>query len=78
MKITLRELREVIGQEVRKLIREGERGEPDLAEQYDEFLDGFGEIKIGDITLWPSEVLKKMDPIAYNEGLRDFRLTNEI
>jgi hypothetical protein len=27
MKITLRELREVIGQEVRKLIREGERGE---------------------------------------------------
>ena len=46
--------------------------ERDLAEQYDEFLDDFGEIKIGVIKLWPSDVLKKMAPIAYNEGLRDF------
>ncbi len=46
--------------------------ERDLAEQYDEFLDELNEIKIGVIKLWPSEVLKKMDPIAYNEGLRDY------
>lgn len=46
--------------------------EDDLAEQYDEYLDEFGSIKIGYIQLWPSEVLKKMDPIAYNEGLRDY------
>lgn len=46
--------------------------EDDLEEQYDEFLDEFGSIKIGVIQLWPSEVLKKMDPIAYREGLLDF------
>jgi hypothetical protein len=46
--------------------------EDDLAEQYDEFLDEFGSIKIGVIQLWPSEVLKKMDPIAYNVGLHDY------
>ena len=47
--------------------------EDDLAEQYDEIIDSSeGRIKIGIIKLWPSEILKKMDPIAYREGLLDY------
>jgi hypothetical protein len=42
-------------------------------ERYDEFLDEiYPEIKIGILTYSVSQVLKKVDPIAYREGLNDF------
>ena len=42
------------------------------AEFYDELLNEFGEIKIGSLTFRPSDVIKKCDPIAYDQGLLDF------
>ncbi len=74
MKVTLGELKKVIKEEVSRLMLENasdERGK----EAYDEFLDEDGPIKIGVIQLWPSEVLKKMDPIAYNVGLQDYMIS---
>ena len=42
------------------------------ADFYDELLNEFGEIKIGSLTFMPSDVIKKCDPIAYDQGLLDF------
>ena len=42
------------------------------AEFYDELLNEFGEIKIGSLTFMPSDVIKKCDPISYDQGLLDF------
>lgn len=39
---------------------------------YDEMLDTYGEIKIGNITLDASRVLKECDPIAYRVGFSDY------
>jgi hypothetical protein len=71
MKITLDELKRVIKEEVSRLMLENANDERGM-EAYDEFLDEGGPIKIGVIQLRPSEVLKKMDPIAYNVGLHDY------
>lgn len=40
---------------------------------YDDLLDEcYGEIKLGNLTFLPSEIIKNLDPIAYLEGLADF------
>lgn len=39
---------------------------------YDELLNEFGEIKIGSLTFMPADVIKKCDPVAYDQGLLDF------
>ena len=42
-------------------------------EEYDEFLNEVHEeVKIGCCTFDPARVLKELDPIAYNEGLKDY------
>ncbi len=43
-----------------------------VAEYYDELLDEQGLIEIGIYKFLPSEVLKKCDPVAYDQGLLDF------
>lgn len=43
-----------------------------IAEYYDELLDEQGLIEIGIYKFLPSEVLKKCDPVAYDQGLLDF------
>ena len=39
---------------------------------YDDLLNEFGEIKIGSMTFMPADIVKKCDPIAYDQGLLDF------
>jgi hypothetical protein len=42
-------------------------------ERYDEFLDEvYGEVQIGTLTFYPSDILKSCDPIAYRVGLSDY------
>lgn len=43
-----------------------------IAEFYDELLDEMGEIEIGTLKFLPSEIIKKCDPVAYDQGLLDF------
>ena len=44
----------------------------DLADQFDECLDEAGSIEVAGCTFYPSQILKKCDPIAYRCGLNDF------
>ena len=42
-------------------------------EMYDEFLDEiYGEIKIGYLTFNASDIVKELDPIAYQTGFSDY------
>jgi hypothetical protein len=43
-----------------------------IEQYYDELLDEQGLIEIGIYKFAPSEVLKKCDPVAYDQGLLDF------
>lgn len=42
-------------------------------EQYDEMLDEQGDVHIGSLTFSPSEIIKKLDPIAYRCGFNDIQ-----
>ena len=44
----------------------------DLADQFDECLDEAGSIKVAGCTFYPSQILKKCDPIGYRCGLNDY------
>jgi len=40
---------------------------------YDDLLnDCYGEIKLGNLVFSPAEIIKALDPIAYEQGLLDF------
>lgn len=40
---------------------------------YDDLLNEcYGEIKLGDLTFSPAEIIKTLDPIVYRCGLADF------
>lgn len=43
-----------------------------IAELYDEILDEQGFFEIGIYKFAPSDILKKCDPVAYDQGLLDF------
>ena len=44
-----------------------------MNEFYDDLLNEcFGEIKLGNLTFSPAEIIKNLDPIAYDQGLMDF------
>jgi hypothetical protein len=43
---------------------------------YDELLnDCYGEIKLGNLVFSPAEIIKRLDPVAYHQGLLDFEDT---
>jgi hypothetical protein len=43
---------------------------------YDELLnDCYGEIKLGNLIFSPAEIIKRLDPVAYHQGLLDFEDT---
>ena len=43
---------------------------------YDDLLnDCYGEIKLGNLVFSPAEIIKRLDPIAYHQGLLDFEDT---
>ena len=44
----------------------------DLADQFNECLDEAGSIEVAGYNYYPSQILKKCDPIAYRCGLNDF------
>ncbi len=39
---------------------------------YDEHLDSEGEIDVGGLTFYPSDIIKNCDPIAYRCGKNDY------
>jgi hypothetical protein len=40
---------------------------------YDDLLnDCYGDIVLGNLTFSPAEIIKKLDPVAYHQGLLDF------
>jgi hypothetical protein len=44
-----------------------------LEEQFEEMLDEvYPVVKIGELTFYPSQILKECDPIAYRIGLSEF------
>lgn len=43
-----------------------------IVDFYDDLLDEQGEIEIGIYKFLPSQILKKCDPVAYDQGLLDF------
>lgn len=47
-------------------------------EMYDEALDEQGEVKVGTLTFYPSQILKECDPIAYRVGFSDWLDANEL
>jgi hypothetical protein len=47
-------------------------------ELYDEALDEQGEVKVGTLTFYPSQILKECDPIAYRVGFSDWLDANEM
>jgi len=47
-------------------------------EMYNEALDEQDVIKIGNLEYYPSYILEKVDPIAYNVGFSDFLDAYEI
>lgn len=45
----------------------------ELHRRYDDMLDEvYGEIKFGELTFWPSGIIRELDPIAYRCGFGDF------
>ena len=46
---------------------------PDIEELYDNLLDEiYPMVRIGNLEYMPSEVLRKVDPIAYRCGMNDY------
>jgi hypothetical protein len=44
-----------------------------IEEQFDEMLDDvYPVVKIGELTFYPSQILKDCDPIAYRIGVSEF------
>ena len=42
-----------------------------INEMVDEMLDEQGPVKIGNLTFYPSDIVKQMDPIAYRQIVLD-------
>lgn len=69
---TIKELKELIT-ETKEEIQDYECMEQDKEDEYKQYLDDTHNIiEIGDITLLPSDVLKKCDPIAFDCGFNDW------
>lgn len=39
---------------------------------YNDLLNEYGEVKIGSLTFMPADIIKALDPVAYEQGLLDF------
>ncbi len=47
--------------------------ESEIEERFDEMLDEcYPVVKIGELTFYPSQILKNCDPIAYNIGVSEY------
>lgn len=41
--------------------------------EFDEMLDdSYGAFKMGELTFWPSDILKNCDPVAYRIGVSEY------
>lgn len=47
-------------------------GWSEVEESYIEVLDSEGTVTVGSLEFYPSDILERMDPIAYREGLNDY------
>ena len=44
-----------------------------MTDFYDDLLnDCYGDVVLGNLTFSPAEIIKKLDPVAYDQGLLDF------
>ena len=45
----------------------------EMQDHFDEMLDdSYPVVKIGELTFYPSQILKNCDPIAYNIGMHEY------
>ena len=66
-KVTDKNLEELIEKEVEEQIDAIDEDE------YNESLDDMGEISVGNLTFYPSDILKNCDPIAYDVGFTEYQ-----
>ena len=66
-KVTDKNLEELIEKEVEEQIDAIDE------EEYNESLDDMGEISVGNLTFYPSDILKNCDPIAYDIGFTEYQ-----
>jgi len=66
-KVTDKNLEELIEKEVEEQIDAIDEDE------YNESLDDMGEISVGNLTFYPSDILKNCDPIAYDIGFTEYQ-----
>lgn len=43
-----------------------------IIDLYNDLLNEMGEVEIGTLKFLPSDIIKKCDPVAYDQGLLDF------
>ena len=58
--------------QIKDLIDSIENKDDDRVEQYNDFLDEVGTVKIGGLTYSASRVLEEVDPTAYSFGYDDY------
>jgi len=66
-KVTDKNLEELIEKEVEEQIDAIDEDE------YNESLDDMGEISVGNLTFYPSDILKNCDPTAYDIGFTEYQ-----
>lgn len=66
-KVTDKNLEDLIEKEVEEQIDAIDEDE------YNESLDDMGEISVGNLTFYPSDILKNCDPIAYDIGFTEYQ-----
>ena len=66
-KVTEENIDELVDKEVEEQLEYIEESE------YDEFLDESGEISVGNLMFYPSDILKNCDPTAYRIGFTEYQ-----
>ena len=66
-KVTEENLDELVEKEVEEQLEQIEEDE------YNESLDEMGEVSVGNLTFYPSDILKNCDPTAYRIGFTEYQ-----
>lgn len=66
-KVTEENIDELVNKEVEEQLEQIEEDE------YNESLDDMGEVSVGNLTFYPSDILKNCDPTAYRIGFTEYQ-----
>lgn len=65
-------------EELEEKIKWFELDPDDYRDQYNDMLDEFGPVEIGNLTFYPSKIVEELDPTAYRCGLNDYVDSRDI